>query len=235
MQRVSFFKSTAIAGMLFLLLSVSSHAAGQSAAQRSKMFKMGEKSARFLCTESKLLKLDLDRSPDALLDDLEKRICHDLDRKHAKAVLHYLKSRSKTVHPEAQYRMRQIPKDQKCPVCGMYPYKYPVWVCTIQSAKKRYYFDGVKDMMKYYLIREKYRYDRSKIRTIEVQDFYSLTLIDGRKAWYVTGSDIRGPMGPELIPFAALKDAETFLHDHHGRSVVRFDEITRAMLSRHGR
>ncbi|MCK5855445.1 MAG: nitrous oxide reductase accessory protein NosL, partial [Sulfurovaceae bacterium] len=33
------------------------------------------------------------------------------------------------------------------------------------------------------------------------------------------------PMGNELIPFAQESDAKTFLDDHHGKIIVRFDKI----------
>ena len=61
-------------------------------------------------------------------------------------------------------------------------------------------------------------------------DYYSVAAIDGRKAFYVIGSDVRGPMGKELVPFAKKADADAFLKDHRGQKVLRFDEITPATL-----
>ncbi|MEE4134737.1 MAG: nitrous oxide reductase accessory protein NosL, partial [Desulforhopalus sp.] len=52
----------------------------------------------------------------------------------------------------------------------------------------------------------------------------------GRHAFYVVGSDILGPMGHELIPFAERAAAENFLADHHGREIVPFVDISREMV-----
>ena len=37
-------------------------------------------------------------------------------------------------------------------------------------------------------------------------------------------------MGHELIPFKNEKSAKTFLEEHHGKKIVRFNEITGKML-----
>ena len=62
-----------------------------------------------------------------------------------------------------------------------------------------------------------------------VTDYYSLEPIDGRAAFYVIGSDVFGPMGKELVPFARREDAEEFLRDHSGRRIIVFDEIEREL------
>ena len=54
--------------------------------------------------------------------------------------------------------------------------------------------------------------------------------VDGRTAFYVLGSDVYGPMGKELIPFAGEVEAREFLKDHGARRVLRFNEITPAVL-----
>jgi nitrous oxide reductase accessory protein NosL len=122
----------------------------------------------------------------------------------------------------------------KCPVCGMFVAPYPNWLGVIVFKDGgRSYFDGPKDLFTYYLAPEKYGSARktADIAEIYVKDYYSVTAIDGRKAFYVIGSDVRGPMGKELVPFAKKADADGFLKDHHGRKVLSFDEITRATLN----
>jgi nitrous oxide reductase accessory protein NosL len=54
--------------------------------------------------------------------------------------------------------------------------------------------------------------------------------IDARSAWFVIGSDVLGPMGQELIPFAREEEARGFMQDHHGRTVLKFDDITPVTL-----
>lgn len=66
------------------------------------------------------------------------------------------------------------------------------------------------------------------------------TWTDGRKAWYVVGSDKVGGMGaPEAVPFAQQSDANDFA-GRHGGHVVSFDDVPRdyvladASLPMHG-
>jgi nitrous oxide reductase accessory protein NosL len=59
-----------------------------------------------------------------------------------------------------------------------------------------------------------------------VTDYYSLKLIDGSAAFYIRGSDVLGPMGAELIPFAKEEEAKEFMKDHKGEALLRFRDIT---------
>jgi nitrous oxide reductase accessory protein NosL len=63
------------------------------------------------------------------------------------------------------------------------------------------------------------------VAAVFVTDYYALEPIDAKSALYVVGSDVYGPMGKELIPFARRADAEEFLRDHGGRKIVRFGEV----------
>jgi len=117
----------------------------------------------------------------------------------------------------------------KCPVCGMFVYKYPDFVSEIFFRDGSYaIFDGAKDMFKYYFNLKKYspKKNLSDIVSLYVTDYYTLALIDGFRAYYVLGSDVCGPMGRELVPFEKEADAREFLKDHKGQSIKRFKDIT---------
>jgi len=121
----------------------------------------------------------------------------------------------------------------KCPVCGMFVARYPDWTGMIVYRNDvRVYFDGPKDLFTYYLNPGKYdpARKRADIAALYVKDYYSLASIDGKRAIYVIGSNLLGPMGKELIPFARNADAEGFLKDHQGKAILRFDEVTPATL-----
>ncbi len=121
----------------------------------------------------------------------------------------------------------------KCPTCGMFVAKYPDFIAGIWFKDGGYaFFDGAKDMFKYYLNLKKYNPTKkeSDIETIQVTDYYDLAPIDGFKAFYVIGSDVFGPMGRELIPFSKEGDAREFLKDHKGKSILRFQEVTRPLI-----
>ncbi len=117
----------------------------------------------------------------------------------------------------------------KCPVCGMFVAKYPDWVGWAELADgKRLVFDGAKDLFKFVLDPGKFLPSRTRadVKAVTVTDYYALAPVDARSAVYVLGSDVYGPMGRELVPFAKRADAEEFLKDHHGTRILRFDEIT---------
>ena len=124
------------------------------------------------------------------------------------------------------------PKD-KCPVCGMFVAKYPDFIAALTFKDGTHaFFDGVKDLMKYYFDLQKYTPSRKieDITRIHVTDYYTLELTKGFKAFYVAGSDIYGPMGRELIPFEKEADAREFLKDHKGKVVLRFQDISKDVM-----
>ena len=125
-----------------------------------------------------------------------------------------------------------VSPDQRCAVCGMMVAKYNPWITQIHAAgEEAVMFDGVKDMMAYYFNPAAYS-GGGDMSTAEiwVKDYYSLEYLDGRKAFYVVGSDVMGPMGEELVPFGSQGAAENFLADHEGRQLLRFGEIEREMV-----
>ncbi len=122
---------------------------------------------------------------------------------------------------------------EKCPVCGMFVAKYPDWACEVIFKDGGHaVFDGPKDLFKYLVNLKEYAPGRTAadIDRVFVNDYYAVTPIDGRTAFYVLGSDTTGPMGREIIPFAREADAQEFLRDHHGKKVLRFKEITPSIL-----
>jgi len=122
----------------------------------------------------------------------------------------------------------KVGKKDLCPVCGMFVYKYPNWVAQIIFEDKTYaFFDGAKDMFKYYFDLRKYNPKKKleNIVAIWVTDYYTTKLIDGREAYYVVGSDVLGPMGLELIPHKSEKAAHAFVKDHGGNRTLRFNEV----------
>ena len=127
----------------------------------------------------------------------------------------------------AQNLPKPGPKDL-CPVCGMLVSKYPNWVATITwKDGHAHFFDGAKDMFKFLHDLAKYApgHRKEDIAGIYVTDFYNLERIDARKAIFVSGSDVLGPMGHELVPLASQADADDFLKEHKGKKVLPFDRV----------
>jgi len=119
--------------------------------------------------------------------------------------------------------------EEKCPVCGMFVAKYPDWVGEIIfNDGSVAFFDGAKDLFKYYFNLKKYnpKKNAADIGAIYVTEYYNMKLINAHDALYVIGSDVYGPMGRELIPFETIEDAEVFVKDHKGERILKFKEIS---------
>lgn len=126
----------------------------------------------------------------------------------------------------------------RCAVCGMFVAKYPEWLAQITlSDGKVVMFDGPKDMLVFYFAPEEYGVEGAKVEHMHVKDYYSQQWLDGREAFYVTGSDVYGPMGEEFVPFHSREAAESFLKEHHGQAVLTLagisPELVQAMRKGH--
>jgi nitrous oxide reductase accessory protein NosL len=122
-----------------------------------------------------------------------------------------------------------------CPVCGMLVSKYPNWVAVVRYRDGHaHFFDGAKDMFKYLHDIAKYAPNHRKedIASIHVTEFYGLRKMDARKAFYVTGSDVLGPMGHEFVPLETRADAEEFLMDHKGKQILTFEQVSDSMVEK---
>jgi nitrous oxide reductase accessory protein NosL len=120
------------------------------------------------------------------------------------------------------------PKD-KCPVCGMFVEPYPQWTAEILFADGSYaVFDGAKDMFKYYFNVPKYNKGKTvkDITGIYVTDYYTTEKINAKDVYFVTGSSVMGPMGSEMVPIKGKREAETFMRDHQGKKMFRFEDVT---------
>lgn len=116
-------------------------------------------------------------------------------------------------------------KKEKCPVCGMFVYKYPDWIAAIVlPTGEDLYFDGAKDMFRYL------KDNPGNDAVAWVTEYYGLRMIEARKAFYVLGSDVYGPMGHELVPFATRQEAGEFKADHKGKRVLTYEEVDAAIL-----
>jgi nitrous oxide reductase accessory protein NosL len=116
----------------------------------------------------------------------------------------------------------------KCAVCGMFVKSYEKWVSQIVFKDGTYaFFDGPKDMFKYYLDIPKYNKGKSKndVEEVYVTEYYSARVVRAKDVVFVTGSDAVGPMGKEIVPVKP-ESAETFLKDHKGHKTLKFDEVT---------
>ncbi len=192
-----------------------------------KIIKKGKKIAHLVCDEKKLSQIKATKRVDIYLEIERLKPCLSLHKRDIEALSYFLSSKDVEIH---KIYTIKVAKDSKCPVCGMFIEKYPKWVAYMKINKRDFYFDGVKDMMKYYIFDVDFPYNRDNIKDIKVTDFYTLKEIDAKEAFYVIGSDIYGPMGDELIPFEREKEAKNFIKEHNGDKILKFKEITPKLI-----
>ena len=187
-----------------------------------KFYPMGKRAYEKLCEP-------LEKSNYRFINELKADVfkkCKNIDERVANLVTNFI------WNDESKTKLKiEITHDDKCPVCGMFVYKYPRWVAVVYYDEDRYYsFDGVKDMMKFILDRDSYIGKESVLKDMRVTDYYTQNAIDAKTAFYVAGSDIFGPMGNELIPFEKESNARTFRLEHGGTEIYKFEEITNSII-----
>lgn len=202
---------------VFLFLSISLFGYSE-AIKVKKIYPMGEKIYKKKCqniTPSNFTNIQI------LKQNLK---CKHISQKHLDMVAIYLWDKKRASQKNVHIKEIIVTKTEKCPICGMFVYKYPKWASQIFYGKEHYSFDGVKDMMKYYFKHQK------NITDMLVRDYYSQESIKADEAFYVIGSNVYGPMGSELIPFVDEEDAKTFYIDHNGKKIIKFKNITKKLV-----
>ena len=188
-----------------------------------KIYPIGEKVFKKRCSN-----VDVNRynSYDDLFKGIQKdKECSSLKERYQEALALYLWDHKSLKKKISNYPSLHVNHKEKCPICGMFLYKYPRWVAMIEYKDgKKYYFDGLKDMFKYYFLHPK------GTEGFFSRDYYTQETIPLKSAYLVLGSNIYGPMGHELIPFKDKKSAEQFLFDHKGKTIVRFKDVTKTTV-----
>ena len=186
--------------------------------REKKIYKIGKKLYSKKCN-----KIDVNLFASiALLKSHLKTSCKKVRRdKDLQAISVYLWDVVKKDKVLEKFGKIEVSKKDKCPICGMFVYKYPKWVAMLEVDGKKVYFDGSKDMFKY-IVENREKIDNKKVF---VTDYFSGKKIDALFANFVYGSNVYGPMGNEFVPFYSIKDANSFKKDHYGMAVYGFLQI----------
>jgi copper chaperone NosL len=128
---------------------------------------------------------------------------------------------------------RPIPADARCPVCGMYPARFPRWAAqVIFKDGDAHYFDSPVDLFVFLQRVDRYnrRYTLDDVAASHVTDFETGQWIDAKNAVFVHGSSTFGPMRDADLPaFASHKAADGFVRSHGGKVLTRA-QITPELL-----
>jgi nitrous oxide reductase accessory protein NosL len=115
---------------------------------------------------------------------------------------------------------------ERCPVCGMFVAKYDTWAASIVFKDGTvFHFDGPKDLFRCFFELGRYRpgATAADVAAVYVTEYYGTEAVDARQVFFVTDSDVLGPMGKELVPVRGREAAETFRRDHGGKRILVFD------------
>ncbi len=115
-----------------------------------------------------------------------------------------------------------------CQNCGMPTNDFPNWQVMLQANSKSLAFCAPRCMLIH--LADSSNNVASSIQKMEVTDYYTTQKIDGKNAFYVTGSDKTSPMGKDFIPFSKKEDAEGFMKEHNGKKIYSFEEINKEVV-----
>lgn len=132
------------------------------------------------------------------------------------------------------YDARPVPADARCPVCGMYPARFPRWAAqVIFKDGAAHFFDSPVDLFMFLDTPARFgtALTAADVAMLYVADFRSGAWLAAREAVFVRDSAARGPMrGPDLPAFADETAAEAYIA-HQGGHALRFEQIDASVVA----
>lgn len=129
------------------------------------------------------------------------------------------------LYPDGRLR---ISAADRCPVCAMLPIRYPRFAAAIELRDGRtYYFCSPGCMLKAWLHPDIFLgTDPPRLKRPIALEYLSGEALDARAVFWVSGSDVVGPMGPALVPLKNETHLEAFRRRHGAEHIFRLDELT---------
>ncbi len=129
-----------------------------------------------------------------------------------------------------------VDKDTRCLIRQIPVAKHPKWIAKVVTVQhKSVYFSSPKSMFEYIFAAARWpelgALNRNDMTSIEVTDYQSGDAIDAKTAYYVYGSNVTSPGGDDLVAFKSATDAKAFMTQHHGARVLRFSDISIALIN----
>ena len=126
-----------------------------------------------------------------------------------------------------------IEAHKECPLCGMYPARYPRFHCQIVFKDGTYEaFDSTAGLLVYLFFPDKTGMVVKEIQAVYFKDYLRDTWIESKQTYFVFGSDVMGPMGLELLPAGDKESSQKLLKQENGREIAHFEKIDRKYLTR---
>lgn len=126
---------------------------------------------------------------------------------------------------------QKIESHKKCPLCGMYPARYPKFNCQIVFQDGSYEaFDSAIGLLVYLHFPDKTGLKLKPVAGIYFKNYLKEGWLEADKAFFVTGSEIRGPMGVQFLPVDSKQAAEELKKQAQGKDIIHFKMINRQYL-----
>lgn len=128
---------------------------------------------------------------------------------------------------------RALPDDARCPVCGMFPARYPAWAAqVIFRDGATHFFDSPVNLMVF--LRDPSRfsnYTAEEVLAAYVNDVPSGSWTPAAKAFFVHGSNALGPMREGNLPAFTGRDAAERFASERGGVVLTLPDIGTDILN----
>ena len=125
----------------------------------------------------------------------------------------------------------KIEPHKECPLCGMYPARYPQFNCQIVFKDGSYEaFDSAIGLLVYLLFPDNTEIKLQSIANIYFKDYLKESWLEAGKTFFVTGSEIMGPMGVEFLPVDSEQAAKELKEQEQGKDIIHFNKISRPYM-----
>jgi copper chaperone NosL len=132
---------------------------------------------------------------------------------------------------ENHIQAKTIEPHKECPLCGMYPARYPEFQCQIIFKDLSYEaFDSPLGLLIYYLFQKEYDPKNREIENVFFKDYIKNEWISADDTLFVVGTEIMGPMGIDFLPVGNKNDAKQLNTLEKGSVIVSFADINQAFL-----
>ena len=126
---------------------------------------------------------------------------------------------------------QKIEPHKRCPLCSMYPARYPKFNCQIVFKDGGYEaFDSAIGLLVYLHFPDKTGIELKPVAGIYFKDYLKASWLEADKAFFVTGSEIRGPMGVQFLPVDSQQAANQLKKKAQGKDIIHFKMINRQYL-----
>lgn len=115
-------------------------------------------------------------------------------------------------------------KEARCKTCGMRIDPKSAWLAELVTSDGAVVsFDTPQCALR------AWRSNAVAATSLRVHEYYDRAMRDAGTLRFVIGSDVKGPMGPDLVPVDPSRVSK-FMQDHAGRRVLDLEEISLSEL-----